>query len=204
MSAPSLDDSSKTNEMTTKAQPLNFMHSFRPVYYISRIFGLMPFTIIYHSNCRLLQSKVTKFDALWLATSVVLYSLSTFLVKIYHGSVFLLLLANTFAKIGLCYCAVIIVVDMCNRWKYIEIFRKITAFDKEASNLNNHSRASSRVYYFFYNLTYPTYTDGRGWNAFEFQTKMPTQLALQHITDNCGICYHVDLHCHRCQQLHSK
>lgn len=140
MLPPTIDIGGKTNEMRTEAQTLNFMHSFRPVYYISRIFGLMPFTIIYHSNCEVVQSKVTILDALWLVTNVVSYSLSAFYLKINPGSVFFSLLANIFLKFGLFYSASVIAIDMCNRYKFIEIFKKFTTFDKEVSNLNSHSR----------------------------------------------------------------
>lgn len=68
--------------MKAQAQTLSFMHSFRPVYFVLRTFGLMPFTIIYHPNGEVLQTTVTKFDALWLMTSVISYSLMAFFMKV--------------------------------------------------------------------------------------------------------------------------
>lgn len=137
--------SSKTKGMKAQAQTLSFMHSFRPVYFVLRTFGLMPFTIIHHPNGEVLQTTVTKFDALWLMTSVISYSLMAFFMKVRDTPRFFLPILHMLAKFGWIYIVLVIWINMCTRFEFTEIFRKITIFDREASNLINHLAA----YYLF-------------------------------------------------------
>ena len=71
----------KTNKIKPQAKKLNFMDSFRPVYYFSRIFGLLPFSFIYDSNGDVQKTKITKFDGLWFLISMFVYVLMSFFLK---------------------------------------------------------------------------------------------------------------------------
>lgn len=50
-----------------------FAHGFRPIYIISRAFGLMPFSITFQSNGDVQKSNVSKFDVLWFAIWLCLF-----------------------------------------------------------------------------------------------------------------------------------
>lgn len=44
----------------------DFAHCFRPIYYCSRIFGFMPFSIVYDSSAAIHKPSPRAFDLLWL------------------------------------------------------------------------------------------------------------------------------------------
>lgn len=50
---------------TNVSKKIDFAYNFRPNYYISRVFGLMPFTIAYDLNGDIQGAKFTKFDRLY-------------------------------------------------------------------------------------------------------------------------------------------
>lgn len=123
----------------------DFTYSFRPIYILSRIFGQMSFSIIYYPNGEIQRPEVSKFDAVWFVISLglnfyaaycifVLFKTqedSNFLPKISLFSVIsifiLLLLLNLLACVS----------DICNRFKFMDILKKITLFDKKVkSNFN--------------------------------------------------------------------
>lgn len=54
----------------------NCVHGLRPFYYLSRLFGLIPFSINYDPNG---QVRVSRLDGLWFMASLLLYSLITYL-----------------------------------------------------------------------------------------------------------------------------
>lgn len=134
-----LNQSNKTNTITNK---MNFAYSFRPVYYFSRMFGLLPFSIVYDSNGDVLRARVTAIDILWFIISVCIYLLLAFLsytnMRLPDGPIESpLLIASdyTLLIVGLIYGAVIIVFDMYNRSTFIDILKKFTAFDMEVNRI---------------------------------------------------------------------
>lgn len=128
---PFANVSNEANENEAQMKTFNFVDSFRPVYYFSRLFGLMPFTINCDSYGDVQKSTITKFDGFWLVISVVLYSLMPFFINVLSGPFFVIILGYIFAIIGFIYSVLKILVDVCNRSKYIAILKKITIFDKE-------------------------------------------------------------------------
>lgn len=128
-----------TTENASK-QVSHCSHSFyRPIYIVSRIFGLMPFSIAYHSNGVIYRPVVNKLDALWF-----LLAMATFISFIYLSFEFFisgehanLLTAvsfvGTFFVFGfnVIVCLLAINLDMCFRFKFVNIFKKITTFDRK-------------------------------------------------------------------------
>lgn len=118
----------------------NFVHSFRPVYYLSRIFGLMPFTMkLCDTNQRIQKAQVTVFDGVWFLISISLYISMAIIAwktmdlpqKTIQSSYILILGDNLLLIVGLVYSALIIAFDMHNRSKLVEILNKFVTFDKE-------------------------------------------------------------------------
>lgn len=121
-----------------RAENTNFLHAFSPIYYVSRVFGLMPFSIV----CRTVRKPhVNIFDGIWFLLSILLYislainsyrnmkfpdekNTASFIINV--GDSLLL-------NVGLIYAALIIIFDMHNRFKLIEILNKFIAFDKEVN-----------------------------------------------------------------------
>lgn len=135
-SSANIEKSSIENE--TQVQQINFLYSFRPIYYFSRIFGLMPFSIIYDSNGEIKQSKITIVDGIWFLISMFIYSLHLYLTLLKFSNqttptTFVMILGNTFLLMIVMYGAGAVAMGMCNRFKYIKIAKNFTVFDRQAS-----------------------------------------------------------------------
>lgn len=135
-------DRSKALEKSDHSRELNFVYSFRPIYYYSRLLGLMPFSIIYDSNKEPQKPKVRVSDGLWFVVSICFYCMMAIVSyearkhsrNSSKGSSYVLILGDSFHLIsGLLIGALTIAMDMCNRHKLVGILRKFTAFDREAS-----------------------------------------------------------------------
>lgn len=122
------------------SKKLTFAHSFKPIYIFSRIFGYMPFTIVFDSDGGIRTAKIRVIDFLWLIISIGIYFLSAYYFFIYTGrkpipvtSATLVHGARTivaFRKLFNCLC---IGIDACNRFKLVEILKKINIFDEKVS-----------------------------------------------------------------------
>lgn len=146
---PSICNHDETNANVAQSKTFNFMDSFRPVYYVSRIFGLMPFSIICDINGEIQQSKITKFDGLWFVFSMCFHSLMAFFVQGFIETKLNYLLGYVFEIFGITYCVLSLAFNMYNRSKFIDIIREITAFDIEVSNLLLSQFSISRKITFF-------------------------------------------------------
>lgn len=131
------DQSTRSNIPSTK---FNFAYSLLPLYYFSRVFGLLPFTILYDTNGDVRGARVTLFDIFWFIISVCIFlSLAVFSYSIINlpdgpnESPTLILGDYILLIVGLFYGAAIIVYDMCNRLRLIDIIKKFTIFDKEVN-----------------------------------------------------------------------
>lgn len=132
MVQPSLYNRNKTSENEAQVRTFNFMDSFRPVYYFSRIFGLMPFSIICDdTNGEVQQSKITKFDGLWFVISLCFPSLMGYFVQASIKPQLIFLLDYVFEISAFIYWILSIVVNMFYRSRFINILKKITTFDEE-------------------------------------------------------------------------
>lgn len=125
-----------------KNERINFWFSIRPMYYFSRIFGLMPFSIVRNSNDEIQTARVNKFDFLWFITSVSLYScMAVVCFRTTHYeegrnlSHVLLIGDRLLLTICLVSSVIKIIFDMSNRFRLIDIWKKLAYFDKEVSKL---------------------------------------------------------------------
>lgn len=123
---------------------LNFAHCFRPIYFISRVFGLMPFSIVYYPNGDIHKPKVTIYDVLWLVFSLVAYGYGISVMLSYMNGD-----KETFASdsrilnggyamsysLGLVLGSLSVILDMSNRFSLIDIVKKFDIFDKEVSGI---------------------------------------------------------------------
>lgn len=117
----------------------DIVYSYKPIYYFSRFLGLLPFSLKYDSNGEIQMPKISKFDGVWFIVSITIYlalakiaSLSIEIQK--NASSPMLILSNTLLLMfGLIYGAIMIVENMCGRFRFVGILKMITAFDKEAS-----------------------------------------------------------------------
>lgn len=121
-----------------RSNNINFAYSFRPIYFFSRAFGLLPFSLIFDSNGDIQKARVSIFDGLWFKVSVSLYLLMAFicyqnieLLQDQNQSPILVIGDALFLIFGLIYDAVSIVFDMLNRNKLVDILKMLTAFDNE-------------------------------------------------------------------------
>lgn len=119
---------------------LNFAYSFLPVYYFSRVLGLMPYSFSWDSEGELQAPQVNLVDGIWFLLSICIYVLAAFTnfqtiilpkeMKIesalYFGHYALLIQ-------GLVICAISIGMDMFNRNKLVAILKAFIEFDKEVN-----------------------------------------------------------------------
>lgn len=77
----SINSVSSQNEdsNTRKVLQRNFIRSLSPIYYFSRAFGLMPFSIVHNANGDFQAIEVKKIDFLWFTVSISLYMIMAFI-----------------------------------------------------------------------------------------------------------------------------
>lgn len=126
-------------------QTHSFAYCFRPIYIVSRILGLIPFSIAFRSNGEMQKPKMSKIDFVWFAIylSLLFYGLSLAfgMVKLQQSSskdcsLISILGDSGMILLGLIITTVAIVLNFCNRRELVEIFKDINTFDKEASGKN--------------------------------------------------------------------
>lgn len=117
-------------------KPLTFYHSIQPVYSISRIFGLLPFTVRYSSNGYMDKAKVRFFDIIWFIFMIIVNLSLTYQMRIklqlmiendtsiLFASARMIILLN-FVKV-----AVSSVLDMLNRNRLVKMLKDFLKFDK--------------------------------------------------------------------------
>lgn len=66
----------ENNKLSQKVQAerICFSYGFQPIYYFSRVIGLMPYSLVYNSNGEIQEHRIYIRDGLWLATSIFVYS----------------------------------------------------------------------------------------------------------------------------------
>lgn len=160
----------KNVNQENRSKNLNFADSFRPIYYFSRVFGLMPYSIIYDSNGDVQEPKVRTLDVLWFVISMCIYILMAVIlyqemnISNLNTSVYILLLGEfVLLMLTLIFGAQVIGMDMCNRFRIIDILKKINTFDKEARHFSRKVLLFDRLI-----LDICSYR----WNAWEFVSIM--------------------------------
>lgn len=133
----------RSETITTKklSEKLNFMYSFQPIYYYSRVCGFMPFTITYKSCGAIQGLKVDSLDILWFGVSILinvtlalLISKDTaYLHETKNGSIILMGGDYLLQVSSMIFDAVFICTDFCIRYKMVGILRKINIFDEQVS-----------------------------------------------------------------------
>lgn len=118
----------------------NFSFSFRPIYYFSRIFGLIPFSIIHDINGDVLKSKVRKIDGVLFAAFIILhlifstyFCMSPLIVEsptIPNAWIFLEKLIRALIHF---HNIMIGIINMYNRDRIINILKMFDTFDKEVT-----------------------------------------------------------------------
>lgn len=126
-------------EKRNRTEELNFAYSFRPIYYYSRIFGLMPFTIMYDSNGDPQEPRVGLFNFVWFIAAIGLYTSMAYFSYIdmnvpRDASIpYAILISGFSLQISrLIFGALAIGMDMWNRFKIVDILKKLNIFNKEA------------------------------------------------------------------------
>lgn len=133
---------SPSNDRSKNDNPpgkLNWSFAFRPIYYFLRVYGFMPFTIVYDSIGEAQKTKVTLRDILWFLVSLCVYLLAfkgnsnweethtvlnvTPVIK--FGGNILFGAETVFSIIG-------IIMDHYNKLKLIHMLQKFDQFDKKA------------------------------------------------------------------------
>lgn len=124
---------------------LHFVHSFRPIYYFARGCGLMPFSIVpsnaQNERC---EPRITKYDCLWLAISMCFYL--TMMAYTFSGKITLphescgqlnaIVLGNHLLRLMILIFGIFaLAMNMCNRYKLVNILNKFTIFDKKVSTI---------------------------------------------------------------------
>lgn len=125
----------------TNSKKIDFAYSFRPIYYISRFYGLMPFTITYNSRGTIHGPKVKMFDILWFIVSIIINLIYAF--KISKDTLYLqdpkkisniLIGGDYFLEVfSIIFIILLIGMNMCIRSKLVDIVKKINTFDEEVS-----------------------------------------------------------------------
>lgn len=139
----SAESQHKIGEKDDHSKKVSFIHGLRPIYYFSRVLGLMPFSIIYDSNEKIKGPNISKLDGLWFVIQISLHLSMIYLINFnirvakqrnktssstITTSDSLLLLSELF------FGMVIMCINMCNRFKIIDVLNKFTIFDSKASN----------------------------------------------------------------------
>lgn len=133
---------------------VNFRHSFRPVYIVSRIFGQMPFTIAYNANGEIQRAIVNKLDGVWFACS-----LSVFIYMIFSAYEFFFMGPNSIHEIEVSFVGMFsiisismiigalgLILDFCNRSTFVDILKKTAIFDE---TVNSNLKAWNVIFLLF-------------------------------------------------------
>lgn len=118
----------------------NFGSVFRPLHYCSRIWGLASFSIVTNSNGEFQKPKIHLFDGLWFLASIGIYclfieaTLNKFKISkenLKRETWILILSARLMELFTYVYGILIIIMNMCNRFKLIDMVKMCNCFDKE-------------------------------------------------------------------------
>lgn len=135
-----------TDKTETKINQINFAYSFRPLCYFSRIFGLVPFKIIINVDGSVEKPRVSVGDGLWFVISICFYILLAIIS--YQNTIFpeslnisyLMIIGDYVLLIlGLGFGLLMIIMDMCNRFKIINILQMFNNFDQKVTFSNSWS-----------------------------------------------------------------
>lgn len=135
----SLDNTqSEKVENEVYAEKVSFTQSFRPIYYFSRMFGLMPFSIINDSNGEAQEPRISKLDGLWFVVAICTYLAMGYITyenaapKDPNSMPYKLLFVDSIIFFPEIILGIFIIgFEMCNRFKLINILKEFITFDTE-------------------------------------------------------------------------
>lgn len=118
----------------------SFANSFRPIYYFSRLFGLLPWSINYDSKRQVQGPRLRVFDVLWFLMFICGYLLMAY--NSYHrmtvnqNSVTVLIFGGHMHVIlKFIFGISAMGMDLCNRHKIVYILKMFNDFDKNVSKI---------------------------------------------------------------------
>lgn len=122
------------------SKQLDFWDTFKPVYYFSRAFGLLPFSIGRDSNGIIYKPKVNTFDGIWFLFTIVAFLSAAVLSQHYMKfqdlttQIYIsIVLKNIQITLSSIFGILLIGMDMYNRFKIFEILKRFITFDNEVS-----------------------------------------------------------------------
>lgn len=137
----------KTKERRARSKETMFT-GFQPIFRICRVFGLLPFSIVFNLNAEIESCKVKRVDCVWFAISICVYLplvifnyhvLCLNIDKHQRNATFVLIMGNYLLQLfTLISTALFFIVNMYNRDKFVDILKNLEHFDKEASEFWRH------------------------------------------------------------------
>lgn len=129
-------------QLLSSLKKMDFSRSFHFIYLFSRAFGQKPFTLVRNSNGAIEDVRVNIRDYLWFVTSICLY---TGIICIYcyvteiprdTSDMYIFKLANYVRFIStFAFNVFVIISDMFNRFRYADLCKQFTHFDKEVISI---------------------------------------------------------------------
>lgn len=120
----------------------NFFNSFKPIYYFSRVFGLLPYSIVCDPKGVIQGPCISRLDISWFIISLSVYlfaALASFQYMDYEDNALniLVLCDNYHLTLGLGFDFLLIVDDMCKRFKFVDLLKKFNSFDNEVNSMDD-------------------------------------------------------------------
>lgn len=119
---------------------LNFEYCLRPIYFISRVSGLLPFSVARDSNGIIHAPRINAFDFVFFIVSISWYLFLTFVsfreIQFWpnlNKSQVLTVSNYSLLIVTLIFGALTITMDLFNRAKLIDILKKFITFDQNVS-----------------------------------------------------------------------
>lgn len=135
-------DKSKERQVRLKE---TMFTGFQPIFRICRVFGLLPFSIVYNLNGEIESCKVNRVDCVWFAVSICIYlSLVIFnyhvlclnLKQLQKNATFVLIMGNYLLQLFTFICSsLFFILNMWNRQIFIDVLKNFERFDKEVSQI---------------------------------------------------------------------
>lgn len=120
----------------------DLVKSLRSIYFFTRALGLLPFSIVTDSNGKVKKARLSTLDLLLFVVAMFIHvSMAVGFLQIprigptdyNHMSYALVLGDSILILLGLIFGIMVRIMDMCNRFKLVDIVKKLAAFDKEVS-----------------------------------------------------------------------
>lgn len=110
----------------------DFTKSLQPLYFFSRAFGRLPFSLVSNLNGEIQRAHIKIFDVIWFALSISVYLfLFIYYFKNISNTSNILVLCNSIAAFALLGLHLItVLMDLYNRERFIDILKKFGNFDK--------------------------------------------------------------------------